>query len=52
MISDAGTPCISDPGYLLVNQCRKNKINVIFLCVGTPSKKNGDIPYVIALYNI
>ena len=29
LISDAGTPCISDPGYLLVNQCRKNKVNVI-----------------------
>ena len=28
LISDAGTPCISDPGYLLINQCKKNNISV------------------------
>lgn len=29
LVSDAGTPCISDPGYELVKLARKNKINVI-----------------------
>ena len=28
VVSDAGTPCISDPGYLLVNKARKNNIPV------------------------
>lgn len=29
LITDSGTPCISDPGYLLVNECRKYGFNVI-----------------------
>lgn len=28
-VSDAGTPCISDPGYRLVDQAMKNKIRVV-----------------------
>jgi 16S rRNA (cytidine1402-2'-O)-methyltransferase len=29
LVTDSGTPCISDPGFLLVNECRKNDIDVI-----------------------
>ena len=29
LISDAGTPGISDPGKILVNECTENKINVV-----------------------
>jgi len=29
LISDGGTPVISDPGYLLVKECRENGINII-----------------------
>ena len=29
MISDAGTPTISDPGNILVNECIKHKIDII-----------------------
>ena len=29
LVSDAGTPCISDPGYKLVNKCRQLDIEVI-----------------------
>tara|TARA_Y100000590_G_scaffold185025_1_gene210815 strand:- start:1947 stop:2810 length:864 start_codon:yes stop_codon:yes gene_type:complete len=28
LISDAGTPSISDPGRILINECVKNKINI------------------------
>ena len=29
LISDAGTPLLSDPGRLLINECIKNKINIV-----------------------
>ena len=29
LISDAGTPTVSDPGSILVNECTKNSINII-----------------------
>ena len=29
LISDAGTPCISDPGYSIIHYCHENNINVI-----------------------
>ena len=29
LISDAGTPAISDPGSVLINECAKNNINII-----------------------
>lgn len=29
IVSDAGTPCISDPGSILVSECIKQEINVI-----------------------
>ncbi len=29
LISDAGTPCISDPGTILINECVKNDIKII-----------------------
>ena len=28
LISDAGTPSISDPGFVLVNECIKNNLNI------------------------
>lgn len=29
LVSDAGTPCISDPGFRIVRECRKNNVHVV-----------------------
>ena len=29
LISDAGTPGVSDPGAILINECLKNNIDII-----------------------
>ena len=29
LITDAGMPCVSDPGYILVKACHENNINVV-----------------------
>ena len=47
LISDAGTPCISDPGFLLVRECIKNKIPVETLPGATamiPALVNSGLP--------
>ena len=47
LISDAGTPAISDPGFLLVRECVKNKINIECLPGPTaliPAVVNSGIP--------
>lgn len=28
LVSDSGTPCISDPGFLIINEALKNNIMV------------------------
>ena len=47
LISDAGTPAISDPGFLLVRECVKNKIEVDCLPGATafvPALVNSALP--------
>jgi len=47
LISDAGTPAISDPGFLLVRECVKNKIEVDCLPGATafvPALVNSGLP--------
>jgi 16S rRNA (cytidine1402-2'-O)-methyltransferase len=48
LISDAGTPCISDPGSILVNECIKNNIHVISL----PGASSITHSLVLSGYNI
>lgn len=47
LISDAGTPAISDPGFLLVRECRRNSIEVETLPGATafvPALVNSGLP--------
>ncbi|MEP7169821.1 MAG: 16S rRNA (cytidine(1402)-2'-O)-methyltransferase [Bacteroidota bacterium] len=47
LVSDAGTPAISDPGFLLVRECLKNEIDVECLPGATafvPALVNSGIP--------
>lgn len=47
LISDAGTPAISDPGYLLSHHCRENDIKVVTLPGATafvPALVNSGLP--------
>lgn len=47
LVSDAGTPAISDPGFLLVRECVKNKIDVECLPGATafvPALVNSGLP--------
>jgi 16S rRNA (cytidine1402-2'-O)-methyltransferase len=47
LISDAGTPLISDPGYTLVSTCRSHKLNVIALpgpCALTTALSGSGLP--------
>lgn len=47
LISDAGTPCISDPGFLLTRQCVKNNIDIECLPGATafvPALVNSGLP--------
>lgn len=48
LVSDAGTPLINDPGYHLVNQCRKNGINVVPLpgaCAAITALSAAGLPF-------
>ncbi|RUO56404.1 16S rRNA (cytidine(1402)-2'-O)-methyltransferase [Pseudidiomarina homiensis] len=47
LISDAGTPLISDPGYVLVQQCREQGIRVVALpgpCAITTALSGAGLP--------
>lgn len=47
LISDAGTPLISDPGYTFVSTCRQHKLNVIALpgpCALTTALSGSGLP--------
>jgi 16S rRNA (cytidine1402-2'-O)-methyltransferase len=47
LVSDAGTPAVSDPGYLLIRECLRNKIEVECLPGPTafvPALVNSGIP--------
>ena len=49
IISDAGTPCISDPGSILVNECIQKELKILCLKIFYHILRN-QIKYLLVTY--